>query len=287
MSFPAPGGELDLQERTVFRVRLGDVDDEVVREQELGQRVRAVLVCRPVGLAVQTVPEREVRVQPGPVRALVGVAEVERVVHVVQVADLKVAVHRVELLRREHQVGHLGPPGALEADVEAAARQGLRDHADQLSAAGQHGAVDLDHQAQDVLAVKVDRARVCERELSGGDRLQRRGRIHDERIPPRAREHADAVDLAAMLVVHPDRDRCARRRGARAFLPWAVRTVSAHGGREHAVDHDLFAARDEWRPVIPIARGERPQPEAVDEPVREERRRRRERQCVQHQDEPA
>jgi hypothetical protein len=71
-----------------------------------------------------------------------------------------------------HQVGHLGPPGALEAYVEAAARQGLRDHADQFGAAGQHGAVDLDHQAENVLAVEVDRARVGERELARGDRLQ-------------------------------------------------------------------------------------------------------------------
>ena len=108
----------------------------------------------------------------------------KRVVHVVQVTDLEVAVHRVELLRCEHQVGHLGPPDTLEADAEAAARQRLRDHADQLSTAGEPGAVDLDDQAEDVLAVKVDHARIGERELARGDRLQRRGRIHDERIPP-------------------------------------------------------------------------------------------------------
>ena len=42
VTFAAPGGKLDLQERTLLRIRLGDVDDEVVREDELGQRVRAV-----------------------------------------------------------------------------------------------------------------------------------------------------------------------------------------------------------------------------------------------------
>src|SRR6185437_11747295 len=34
VSFPAPGGELDLQERTLLGVRLGDVYDEEVREDE-------------------------------------------------------------------------------------------------------------------------------------------------------------------------------------------------------------------------------------------------------------
>jgi len=48
VSFPAPGGELDLQERTLLRVRLSDVDDEEVREHELGQRVRAILASWPV-----------------------------------------------------------------------------------------------------------------------------------------------------------------------------------------------------------------------------------------------
>ena len=43
MSFPAPGGELDLQERTLLGVRLGDVHDEEIRENELGQRVRVIL----------------------------------------------------------------------------------------------------------------------------------------------------------------------------------------------------------------------------------------------------
>ena len=97
---PLAGGELDLQERALLGVRLGDVDDEVVGEHELGQRMVAVRVRRPVGLAVEAVPEGEVGVQPRPVRALVAVGEVERVLHVVEVADLEVAVDRIELLRR-------------------------------------------------------------------------------------------------------------------------------------------------------------------------------------------
>src|SRR5580693_5785079 len=40
---PAPGGELDLKEGTQLHVGLGDVEDEEVREDELGQRVRVIL----------------------------------------------------------------------------------------------------------------------------------------------------------------------------------------------------------------------------------------------------
>ena len=96
---PRTGGELDLEERALLDVRLGEVDDEVVGEHELRQRVVAVRVERPVGLAVEAVPEGEVGVQPRPIGALVALAEVERVLHVVEVADLEVAVHRIELLR--------------------------------------------------------------------------------------------------------------------------------------------------------------------------------------------
>ena len=62
------GGELDLEERPMIQVRLGDVDDEEVRKNQLRQRVTAAIpVRRPVDPAVEPVPESEVRVQPGPV----------------------------------------------------------------------------------------------------------------------------------------------------------------------------------------------------------------------------
>ena len=61
--------------------------------------------------------------------------------------------------------------------------------------------VDLDDEAQDVLPVHEDRAVLGERELLGRDRLQRRGRVEDERIPTRSRERANPVALAARLVI--------------------------------------------------------------------------------------
>ena len=44
--------------------------------------------------------------------------------------------------------------------------------------------VDLDHEAENVLTVEEDRARVGERELAGRDRLQRRRRVLGPVVPP-------------------------------------------------------------------------------------------------------
>ena len=159
------GGELDPQEGTLLGVRLGDVHHEEIGEQEFGQRVGAIVICRPVHLPVEAVPEGKVGVQPGTVCAQVGLREMEGVLGVVQVTDLQVAVDLVELLRRQHQVFDLRSAGALEPDVELAPGQGFRDHPDQRRAA-EHRAVELDDQAEDVLAVEVNRTRVGEGELA-------------------------------------------------------------------------------------------------------------------------
>ncbi len=135
----AERGELDLEERAVLGIGLADVDDEVVGEHQLGQRMAAVVTRRPVGLPVEPVPEREVRVQPRAVRAEIAAREVERVLHVVEVADLEVPVHRIELLRRQHEVLDLGSPDALDPDVELAARERLGDDADQRRTAQERG----------------------------------------------------------------------------------------------------------------------------------------------------
>src|SRR5438034_10398816 len=58
------GGALDLQERALLGVRLAEVDDEVIGENDLGQRVGAVDVRALVRLAVEPGPEGDVDVDP-------------------------------------------------------------------------------------------------------------------------------------------------------------------------------------------------------------------------------
>src|SRR5580700_6416986 len=67
------------------------------------------------------------------------------------------------------------------------------------------GAVDLDDDAEHVLAVQVDRTRLSEGQLAGFDGLEGRRGVHDERIPARSRE--DSRPVPFWCLPHPDRDR--------------------------------------------------------------------------------
>ena len=232
--FPIARRQLDLQERALLDVRLAEVEHQVVGQHQFGQGMRALLVQRPVDLAVEPVPERQVRVQPRPVGALVDVRRVEGVVHVVEVADLQVAVDPVELHGPEHHVRNLGASGALEPDVELAAGQRLRGDADELHVPEHGRAVDLDDEPEDVLPVEIDGAGVGERQLAGGDGLQHRRRVEDERIPARAREDPGAVARVARLAIDRRGHDVAVRQRARALLLAAV----LRGG-EDTVDDEI------------------------------------------------
>ena len=151
----------------------------------------------------------------------------KRVLTVVEIADLKIAVHRVKLLRRQHHVLDFGAPDALDPHVERAARQRLGDDRQQPGAL-EEGGVELHDQAENVLAVEEDRRRVGERQLPRGDGLQGGRGVHDERVPARAGEDPDAVPLAAGRVVDLEGHSLAGRRRARALLLKAPRPVWMH-----------------------------------------------------------
>src|SRR4051794_13312309 len=141
----------------------------------------------------------------------------ERVLHVVEVANLEVSIDLIELLGPQHQVLDLGPPDALDADVELAAGQRLGDDADQFGATQQR-AIDLDDEREHVLAVEVNRPRITEGELTRRDCLQRRGSVEDERIPARTGEDTHPVPGTAMLVVDSKRHAFTGRSGAGPLL---------------------------------------------------------------------
>ena len=123
--FATSGGQLDLEEGSLLDVRLGEVDDEVVSEHQVGERMATAGFDRPVLLAVQAVPERQVGIEPRSEGTRVGVTEMERVLHVVEIADLEVAVDLVELPGCEHHVLHLGTPYALDPHIELSPGQRL------------------------------------------------------------------------------------------------------------------------------------------------------------------
>ena len=100
-------------------------------------RARSAGACRPrygqSSLPSRPSQKREIRIQPRAVRAHVAIREMEAVLHVVDVADLEIAVDLVELLGRQQQVLDLRPADPLDADADLATRQRLRDDPDQLA----------------------------------------------------------------------------------------------------------------------------------------------------------
>ena len=210
----------------------------------------------------------------------------ERVLHVVQVADLQIPVHRVELLRGEHHVLHLGAAHSFDPDVERSPGERLGDDADEPPVREEAG-VDLDDDAEHVLAVQEDRAGIGESELVGSDRRQGGSSIHDERIPPRPGEDPQATPGATLRIVDAEGDRLSRRTDAGALLLRGRRVLgAARSGLEDTVDDDLLVSWHEPPPGVVRGRPvERSQPEAVQQPVGEHVGRPGHRQGVQDQHE--
>jgi hypothetical protein len=94
VSLPGEQGSLSISRYwvTVLGERFRDVDHEEVGQQELGQRVIALIVQRPVGLAVQAVVEGQVGIEPGPVCFQVVRTQPEYVFRIVKIPDFNVTV---------------------------------------------------------------------------------------------------------------------------------------------------------------------------------------------------
>ena len=212
-------GALDLEEAAVGE-RLRGVDDEEVRQQQLGQRVDALVVRRPVGPAVEPVEEGQVRVEPGAVRAEVGLAQVEGVLGVVEVADLEVAVDGIELLVLQEEVLDLRSAHALQPDR-------VPPEVTVSPTTPSSGPV------SGPSTVAVSSSRTMLRHvgaLDGVDALgpERQplqhvggllgGQVEEERVQPRPGEDPQPVHLGRLLHADPERDLRPAGHGARAGL---------------------------------------------------------------------
>src|SRR5262249_14257701 len=134
-------------------------------------------------------------------------------------------------------------------------------------AAQEPRAFDLEDDAEDVLAVEVDRARVGERETARCDRPERGRGVHDEGVPARSREDPDAGAAVGPRVAGPYRDRLAGRQRAGAAL--AVGTVGLL--LERAVEHELLRTHREATVLVRGLVAQFTDAEAVDQRVGERR----------------
>jgi hypothetical protein len=180
--------------------------------------MRSVLGRRPVDLPVQTVVELQAGAEARAVGAAILASDVEGVLQVVQVAQVDVAVDGVRAVPLHADVLDLGPTHPFEADGPPAHREGLGHDGHQGCVGDPPTAVDLDDQTEDVRALHGVRRVLPERHLPGGDRLEDRLDLKDERIGRQPGERPDTLTFTAASVVHCHRDGGAGRRRARALL---------------------------------------------------------------------
>jgi hypothetical protein len=225
--------------------------------------------------------------RPAKIRAIspgVCGAQLERVLAVVQIAKLDIPVDGIEVVREEQEVLDVRATVTLQPDFQRTRRHGLADNGKQRSVTRveHRGDIDLDHDAQDVLAEHRRVALRRERELPGDDRFPRLYAVEEERIQPNSSEDAQAVGLSASVVVHAERGDLSGRGCARAFLHTAA--ITLHGHRKTAAENVLLLV-DGKRRSRP-ARGDRhwSQADAVVDRVRKKCRHSGERKHIQHQD---
>ncbi|CAM5723042.1 hypothetical protein SHIRM173S_06248 [Streptomyces hirsutus] len=266
-------GALDLEVAAVGE-RLGRVDDEEVRQQQLGQGVDALIVERPVGLAVQPVEEGQIGAQPGAVGSDVVLAQVEGVLRVVEVADLEIAVDGIELRAPHDDVLDLRSAHALQPDRVTVGGHGLADDGHQRAgvAAEHRGDVEFEDDGQHVHAVQGVGGPGLERQLLlrlGG---QHACQVDEERIEPRTGEDPHTARLGRLLLADPERDLRPARRGARAGLHHGAGAVARGRNGEAEVEGVLVSAGHEGRCAAGRRGRHRPETEAVVERVGEQGR---------------
>src|SRR5262249_420881 len=155
-------------------------------------------------LPIQAVVKRQVGIESCAVGAEVPVSQVEGVLHVVQVANVEVAVHGIEILREQRDVLHLGTADALQADRTLAGYAGLPADAEQgaSSRGPQHAAVEFEDRPGYVTAEPQEQSGKGKSPLFQGSPCPKD--VEEERIGAEARKDAGTVHMTAALVV--DRD---------------------------------------------------------------------------------
>src|ERR1700730_6838815 len=177
-----------------------------------------MLVERPINLAVKTVEEGEIRVQPRPICADVVLEEIEGIFFVVDVSDFEIPVHGVKDLGTEGDVLDFRPPDAFQSHRPSAGAQGFTDHRKHRPALEQGRPLDPKDDAQDILAVEPVGTDFLESELPCSDGSFGHRTVQEEWIGPLSGEDLHAFGLDATLIIHRECDYVARWQRTSALL---------------------------------------------------------------------
>ena len=111
-----------------FTKRFRGIDDQVIFEENLRQRMITMLVEWPISFSVEAVVESKIGVQPCAIRSNVVLGKIEGVFIIVQVANLEIPINRIEYLRTESDILDFRPANPFQPDRPFAGRQSLADY---------------------------------------------------------------------------------------------------------------------------------------------------------------
>src|SRR6266849_5592176 len=210
------------------------IDDQVIREQELRQRMISMRIERPIRFSIETVVEREIGVQACAVRAYVILGEAESVFVVVHVANLEIAIDLIEYFGAEADVLDFRPADACQPRLALAGRQSLADDCEHRPALQQSCPLDSEDNSEDILSVQSVGTDRLERQLSCRDGLSRHRTVKEERIRPLSRKDMQSFRFAAVFIIDTKRNGFAVRHCAAALLETLSRYI------KRAIEGELF-----------------------------------------------
>src|SRR5262249_1790222 len=177
-----------------------------------------VLVERPIYFAVQRIEKSEIGIESGAISFDVVGRNMERILAVVEVANLQITVGLIKLLPAESDVFNFGPTQTLYSNRALAGRERLTNDSEQWAAPKHLGPVNLESNRQHIGAVKRVRSDFLEGELPRRHSLLDHPHIKEKRVRSLICKNTHARAFAAFLVVHLERDDLAGGDNAPALL---------------------------------------------------------------------
>ena len=177
---------------------VSQVENQIIGDQQIAQRMAPVWFQRPGGLTVETIEECEIRVGARLIEWLIFPGERECVFAIVEIAQLDAIRARIAGRVRKDEVLDLRPAETFDADRFAAACHNvLRDRADQrnaVEATDDRSNRDFDDDRQNIAKVNGIRGRT-KGQSAGKVRAEGGLDVHEERIADQSGEDAHAIQL--------------------------------------------------------------------------------------------
>src|SRR5262249_34818694 len=219
----------------------------------------------PIDFAVETIVERKIGVHPCPIDVEIVGLEVEGILAVVEVTYFKVSVDLIELLPAQSDVLDFRAADPFYTNRPLAGRERLAHNGKKWAAFQHLSPLELEHDGEDIGAVKSIGALGLERQLTGRRGFFDHPHVEKKGIRSLPREDLDAVIHAAALFVNAKRNGSAARGEAATLLEWSPGFAPTARNVERAVECELALTWREGRLWAPCGDLNRPYSKPIDD----------------------